>query len=319
MIHVDKILSLLGRDKDPYGIGLFPQVLHAQIAVESSIHDNDGGTQEKGDIFIFPSGTVVAWAISHSMVSRLVTQTLRPAAIKFHPKELEEEDLEFIEDPKRENSSIKGDTIIIGTKMRSSQPDGDAMESERALEQDRIRDTVLAKVAFSSGLARSTKIAVLERMLRNYFDSTKTWVKMLARGGRLPRTRSPILAQTGQLLDLRAQLNLYSELTDSLPDLFWDSRSELGLEGYYDHVGRALDTNVRVKVLNEKMNYAQDIADVLREALGERLGVRLEWIIIILIAVEIGFNILHEFRYVQEKRAEKLTKRLAEETVDGSE
>ena len=295
MVHVDKILSLLGRDKDPYGIGLFPQVLHAQIAVESSIYDISG-TQEKGDIFIFPSGTVVAWAIPHSMVLRLVTQTLRPAAIKFHPKELEEEDLEFIEDPHRENSSIKGDTIIVGTKMRSSQPDGDGMESKRAMEQERIRDTVLAKVAFSSGLARSTKIAVLERMLRNYFDSTKTWVKML------PRTRSPILAQTGQLLDLRAQLNLYSELTDSLPDLFWDSRSELGLEGYYDHVGRALDTNIRVKVLKEKMNYAQDIADVLREALGERLGVRLEWIIIILIAVEIGFNILHEFRYVQEKR-----------------
>ena len=70
----------------------------------------------------------------------------------------------------------------------------------------------------------------------------------------------------------------------------------MGLEGYYDHVGRALDTNIRVKVLTENMNYPEDIIDVLREVLGERLGIRLEWIIIILIAVEIGFDIIHEFR-----------------------
>ncbi len=303
MAHADRILNLLGRDKDPYGIGLFPQVLHAQIPVDTANSGKDGGTPEKGDLFIFPSGTVVAWAIPHSMVSKLVKETLHPAALKSHPKELEEEDLEFVEDAKRENSSIKGDTITIGTKLRLSQTDGDIVETESDMEQNRIRDTVLAKVAFSSGLARSTKLAVLERMLRNYFESTKSWVEMLSRGGRLPRSRSPILAQTGQLLNLRAQLNLYSELTDSLPDLFWDSRSELGLEGYYDHVGRALDTNIRVKVLNEKMNYAQEIADVLREALNERHGVRLEWIIIILIAVEIGFNVLHEFRYRIEKRA----------------
>ena len=60
--------------------------------------------------------------------------------------------------------------------------------------------------------------------------------------------RKFILQKTGELLSIRAQLNLYSELTDSLPDLFWDTKHELGLEGYYDQVGRALDTNIRVKV-----------------------------------------------------------------------
>ena len=54
------------------------------------------------------------------MVSRLVTQTLRPSAINFYPIEFKGVGLEFIEDPNRENSSIKGDTIIIGTKIRSS-------------------------------------------------------------------------------------------------------------------------------------------------------------------------------------------------------
>lgn len=112
----------------------------------------------------------------------------------------------------------------------------------------------------------------------------------------MPFTRRFISTKTGQLLSIRAQLNLYWELTDSLPDLFWDSRHELGLEGYYDQVGRALDTNIRIKALNEKMDYAQEIASVLRQHLSEAHGVHLEWIIIALIAVEVGFALWREFK-----------------------
>lgn len=61
-------------------------------------------------------------------------------------------------------------------------------------------------------------------------------------------------------------------------------------------VGRALDTNVRIKVLNEKMDYAQEIASVLRQQLSERHGVRLEWIIIALITVEVGFAVRQEVK-----------------------
>ena len=162
-------------------------------------------------------------------------------------------------------------------------------------------DTVLAKIAFSSGLARSTKLAVLESLLSDYFESTRSIPTMLSRGSRLPFTRSFILRKTGQLLSVRAQLNLYSELTDSLPDLFWDSRHELGLEGYYDQVGRALDVGVRIKVLNEKMDYAQEIASVLRERLSEKHGLVLEWTIIALIAVEVGFEVLRLWKERKER------------------
>jgi required for meiotic nuclear division protein 1 len=153
---------------------------------------------------------------------------------------------------------------------------------------------VLTKIAFSSGFARSTKLAVLETNLSAYLASTADIPALLSRGSRLPfkLSRDFILRKTGQLLLLRAQLNLYSELTDSLPDLFWDSRHELNLENYYDQVGRALDVGIRIKVLNEKMDYAAEIATVLRERLSEKHGLFLEWTIIVLIAVEVGFEVL---------------------------
>jgi uncharacterized Rmd1/YagE family protein len=300
---VREILQDRGYEPDPLETGLYPQVVHVQIPIDAirrvgNPSTADLASDEVGDVFVFPSGTVVAWALPEGFTSFLATRTLLPAAEGAHVDDLETEDLEFVEDPKRENSSIKGDTIILGT--RNGQ--GNSLAKQETI------DTVLTKVAFSSGLARSTKLAVLESLLSNYFESTRTIPTLLSKGSRLPYTRDFILRKTGQLLSVRAQLNLYSELTDSLPDLFWDSRHELGLEGYYEQVGRALDVGIRIKLLNEKMDYAQEIASVLRERLSETHGLRLEWIIILLIAVEVGFEVMRLWKeriHEQEEKARK--------------
>lgn len=300
---VREILQDRGYEPDPLETGLYPQVVHVQIPVDSirrvgNPSTADLSSDEVGDVFVFPSGTVVAWALPEGFTSFLATRTLLPAAEGAHVDDLETEDLEFVEDPKRENSSIKGDTIILGTRNGL----GNSLAKQETI------DTVLTKVAFSSGLARSTKLAVLESLLSNYFESTRTIPTLLSKGSRLPYTRDFILRKTGQLLSVRAQLNLYSELTDSLPDLFWDSRHELGLEGYYEQVGRALDVGIRIKLLNEKMDYAQEIASVLRERLSETHGLRLEWIIILLIAVEVGFEVMRLWKeriHEQEEKARK--------------
>ncbi|OOF99803.1 hypothetical protein ASPCADRAFT_203627 [Aspergillus carbonarius ITEM 5010] len=300
---VREILQERGYEPDPYETGLYPQVVHVQVPLDSIRRQSNPNTSdlspnEVGDVFVFPSGTVVAWALPEGFTSFLATRTLLPAAEGAHLDDLETEDLEYVEDPQRENSSIKGDTIILGTKPGSDGPDPHLSARQSV-------DTVLTKVAFSSGLARSTKLAVLESLLSNYFESTRAIPTLLSKGSRLPFTRDFILRKTGQLLSVRAQLNLYSELTDSLPDIFWDSRHELGLEGYYEQVGRALDVGIRIKLLNEKMDYAQEIASVLRERLSETHGLRLEWIIILLIAVEVGFEVLRLWKErIHEQAAE---------------
>ena len=227
-----------------------------------------------GDIFVFPSGTVVTWSLPPDVVTRQIER----AAEEPHPAAQRElEDLDFVEDINRAESTMKGDIVVLGTAREHR--DGDR------------RDTTLAKIAFSSGLARSTKLAVLESALTAYFESTRAIPALLSQGAGVPLGRRFILQKTGELLSLRARLNHYSELTDSLPDIFWDSRSELGLEGYYDQVGRALDVSVRIRTLNQRMDYAQEIASVLREMSSEQHGTRLELIIILLIAVEVVFEL----------------------------
>jgi required for meiotic nuclear division protein 1 len=297
---VVEILRSKGYEPDPLNTGLYPQVVHVQIPVSSIYRSSNISAQELaahevGDVFIFPSGTLVTWALPEGFTSYFATRTLLPAANNPQTAEpIETEDLDYIEDATREISSIRGDTIVLGTKPH----DQTATDSTPSPHSPQTIDTTLTKIAFSSGFARSTKLAVLETNLSSYLASTAHIPTLLSRGSRLPLriSRKFILRKTGQLLQLRAQLNLYSELTDSLPDLFWDSRHELNLENYYDQVGRALDVGIRIKVLNEKMDYAAEIATVLRERLSEKHGLFLEWTIIVLIAIEVGFEVLRLYR-----------------------
>ncbi|KAJ9611465.1 hypothetical protein H2200_004649 [Cladophialophora chaetospira] len=296
LTKVEEILRSKGYEPDPLETGLFPQVVHVQIPISSIYRSTnptgrDLSSTEVGDVFVFPSGTLVTWALPDGFTSYFATRTLLPAADNPHKEPIETEDLDYFEDPNREHSVIRGDTIILGTRRAEQKEEQTADQTES---QFQTVDTVLTKIAFSSGFARSTKLAVLETNLSTYLASTADIPALLSKGSRLPfkLSRDFILRKTGQLLLLRAQLNLYSELTDSLPDLFWDSRHELNLENYYDQVGRALDVGIRIKVLNEKMDYAAEIATVLRERLSEKHGLFLEWTIIVLIAVEVGFEVL---------------------------
>lgn len=100
-----------GYELDPFQTGLYPQVIHLQTTERpSEVKDF-----QQGDIFIFPSGTVVTWNVREREALHLVNRVLPPAAEGSHLDLLETEDLDYLEDSTRENSEIVGDTIILGT------------------------------------------------------------------------------------------------------------------------------------------------------------------------------------------------------------
>ncbi|EPS44742.1 hypothetical protein H072_1251 [Dactylellina haptotyla CBS 200.50] len=332
----NSLLKSGGYVPDPLSTGLGDEVIHLRLPLPPQAYRHfpkSLGPDSYGDIFVFPSGNIVSWGLPEA-ISTSVAALIRPAAESPHST-TETETLEYVEDPNRSTCFLRGDVIIIGTGINKLLEEDthiihiggiDSLggpvierkvlrheEEEEEGSRRQTTPTVLAKIAFSSGMARSTKLAVLEEMLESYIESTSSIPKLLSQGSRLPFTRSFILRKTGELLSFRARLNLYSELTDNLPDIFWDSRKELGLEGYYESVGRELDVGVRIKKLNEKLDYASEMAAVLRERLSERHGLVLEWMIIILITIEVGFEILHLWKDSKEeqRREEELERQNA--------
>lgn len=286
----NSLLKAGGYVPDPLSTGLGDEVIHLRLPLPPQACRNfpSLSANSYGDIFIFHSGNIVSWGIAEAVITS-VAALIKPAAEGTHAT-TETETLEFLEDPTISSSFLRGDVITIGTSTKQLEEEhgdilrmniepevGLVLQDEDEGSRRQGAPTVLAKIAFSSGLARSTKLAVLESLLESYIESTSDIPVLLSQGSRLPFTRDFILRKTGELLSFRARLNLYSELTDSLPDIFWDSRRELGLEGYYESVGRELDVGVRIRQLNEKLDYANEMAAVLRERLSERHGLVLEW------------------------------------------
>jgi required for meiotic nuclear division protein 1 len=282
MTMVAEILSMHGFSLDPDSTG---------FDTEDMVHARG---YNGADIFVFPTGTVVGWALPADAVATLATRQLLKAAQDPHVARLEEEDLEFELDGQSERSYIKGDRVVLGAT-------GMDLEAGRSDSPERQREFTLAKVAFSAGLARSTKLAVLESSLTSYIESTRHIPLKLSRGSPLNLSRRFVMQKTGELVLLRAQLNHQGELTDTLPDMLWDSRSELGLDTYFAKISRALDVDLRIEVLNDKVTYANEIAGVLREISSQAHSARLEWIIIALIAVEV----LIEFRRMYMEHTEE--------------
>ncbi|KAI3339131.1 hypothetical protein F4824DRAFT_456160 [Ustulina deusta] len=268
MAQVQEILSFHGFELDPDGIEFDTQaVVHARGV-------------NNGDIFVFPSGTVVTWSVPQDVLVKLASKHLIRAADFPHLDRAEMEKLEFTPDESRDTSYMKGEVVILGTKIQDQ-------VNNRA-------DTTLAKVAFSSGLARSPKLAVLETDLEYLLQESKATLNVLAAGSQNKLKRSSILKMTGQLLNLRSQLNHYSDITEELPDMFWESESVL--EEYYNQIGAALSVRRRIEILNKRIDYANENVSVLREMISEKYGHRLEWIIIALITIEVLFELRRVYR-----------------------
>ncbi|KAF8448427.1 hypothetical protein BGX38DRAFT_1060081, partial [Terfezia claveryi] len=318
-----RLLRSQGYIPDPFTTNLLDDVIHLRISLGSpstttippagpaSIGPNSPPQPgvDKGDIFIFPSGNIVSWDVPEGQISGLAGGLVGAAQNPVGEEDVEREDLEWVEEPEadtqrgaEENTPTNTTTTALQTILPSYQPHIPPVDPSETL------PILLTKLAFSSGLSRSTKLAHLESLLSTYLQSIYPIPTHLASPPRFPflllhllretssrtpytYTRSFILRKTGELLLLRAQLNLYSELTDPLPDLFWDTKHELGLERAYEEVGRALDVERRIDVANERMGYASDVVGTLRGALSERHGLVLEWMIIVLIAVEVGFEV----------------------------
>ncbi|KPP67536.1 required for meiotic nuclear division protein 1-like [Scleropages formosus] len=143
---------------------------------------------------------------------------------------------------------------------------------------------VLEKFAFSNALSLSVKLAIWEVSLDNFVDSIQSIPEMLKSGKRVKLSRAEVMQKIGELFALRHRINLSSDLLIT-PDFYWDREN---LEQLYDKTCQFLSINRRVKVMNEKLQHCTELTDLMRNHLSEKHGLRLEWMIVILITIEVG-------------------------------
>ncbi|KAK9470681.1 uncharacterized protein V1510DRAFT_422471 [Dipodascopsis tothii] len=235
----------------------------------------------KADTFVLSNGSIVTFGMTETETIALAEEIKVAERLPYPARE--SEDMDFVDGPADNDarSYMDGELIVLCGNDRQ-----------------------LDMAAFATGLARSTKLAVLESALEQYIQNIRDATDRLATGRKLPMhgTRE-VLKKTGELLRLRGNLNLYSELTET-PDLYW---SEPELETIYRAISKNLDIAPRIAILNKKLDYASEVVSILKAHLSEEQSIRLEWMIIILIMVEVLFEISHfaERYLASEERGER--------------
>ncbi|CAK9439326.1 uncharacterized protein LODBEIA_P35020 [Lodderomyces beijingensis] len=241
------------------------------------------------NLMVLSNGTLVGWNLTEEeIVEKYLPMLENAIESKFEEFESEEIDwIELQEVPKEPlnngNSYLHGEILVV-----------QGADAEKR---------TLDMAAFAIGLSRSTRLSILETQLDEFLELAKKNSDILARGKRLTTTEHEMLQITGKLFLLRGKLNLYSELIDT-PDLYW---SEPFLERIYNSVSKILDINSRISIMNRKLDYATEEQRAFLSVLNEKKSTRLEWIIILLIMVEVGFEVFHFYEKQQEvkQRAEE--------------
>ncbi|XP_044763713.1 required for meiotic nuclear division protein 1 homolog [Coccinella septempunctata] len=226
---------------------------------------------EPRDIFFFREGSVVMWNVNDMESSNLLSF------------------LKKYETDSYSNQLIKGENEIMKYKH---QENGKSSVVDKngcfLLSVDQDSD-ILDKYTFSNALALSVKLGVWEASLEKYIDSIEYVTEDLKMGRKIKMSREQVLRKHGELFALRHLINLSSDLLDT-PDFYWDNEQ---LENLYLQVCSYFGINKRTKVMNEKINHCVELIELLSTHLSDQHSTRLEWIIILLIMVEVIFEIIH--------------------------
>lgn len=128
------------------------------------------------------------------------------------------------------------------------------------------------------------KLDHFEDRVEKTVERLKWYPEQMATGAHLKVEQHECLKLIGELLVLRGQMNLHSDLLDT-PDIFWQAPD---FEHHFTDMMSNMDVETRIELLNKRLDYANELTDLLRQHLSDEHGHRLEIIIIVLIAIEIG-------------------------------
>jgi uncharacterized Rmd1/YagE family protein len=147
-------------------------------------------------------------------------------------------------------------------------------------------------IVIADALSKSVVLARDEREVAAVFDIVEPFARQLAENGRLYGGRRTILKHIGNALLVQHRLSGRVAVTEK-PDVVWDRQD---LDRLYARLEDEYELKERAEALSRKLKVIADTAEILTDTIDTRRSLRLEIIIVILIAVELlvaGYQVLH--------------------------
>ncbi|MFM2161754.1 MAG: hypothetical protein RLZZ383_1266 [Pseudomonadota bacterium] len=137
-------------------------------------------------------------------------------------------------------------------------------------------------------LAQSSALDRIERKGDELLDEVARLVDDLRDDGRIERSEIELAKFIGDVLHTRAVLVRRLAVLDK-PEETWEDQRASELHGA---MVRTFEIEERFKSLSEKLDLVQDSLEVITDVYRSRHSNKLEWLVIALISVEIGFTLL---------------------------
>jgi required for meiotic nuclear division protein 1 len=135
----------------------------------------------------------------------------------------------------------------------------------------------------SDALAKSVVLGRDEREVANVFDTIEPFARELANLGKTSRNRTGLLKLMGNALLVQHRVSGRVAVGEK-PDVLWDRPD---LERLYARLEDEYELSERVETLNRKLAVIADTATTLADIIDTQRSLRLEIIIVFLIAFEI--------------------------------
>lgn len=216
-------------------------------------------------VFYFKNGTVVTWNFTRKQSRQIALDVLRLA---------EPLDINMVEE---HYSYLYGDKTIMKNHGY--------FNVEHIYLADEDPET---KLAISYGLSQSIKLYMYQKIISNMTDRYSPLVNQLAETGKIHLGRNETKRIIGKIFWVKGLINLKSEYL-TLPGYFW---LHTNLESMYLMVERYMDIPKRLAMMNQKLDVLNEIFNILSSELHHQYATILEWIIIVLLVVEVTFSIL---------------------------
>ena len=245
-------------------------------------------SQGAREIFVFGFGSIVLWGFDSTEEEEGVADYLRRFSVK--------QELCLTLDEFRESE----DDMAFGLKKGHVQSHTHGYSRESALCGFRVENDLVdipstasakQRLSLSFALAQSSILSVFEARIQQHVEEYRYIPETFARNGKVHLTAKQLGNMIGEVLKVRHDVNLNSEILDT-PDWFWSQR---GVEDLYKFVSDYLEMRSRTEILNKRVDMLKEMLEVLQGQHENAHSVKLEWIVIILIVLSVFIELITLF------------------------
>lgn len=211
----------------------------------------------KGDVYIFDYGVMVAWGVNAAKKQSICSEL----------KEYADQQAELLDWDHYK-------FVIDSQKLPG-------ISNDRA---SLLNDDRLTLLAFSHAFAQSAKLEIFEQLAQKSITDNIFLANVLAETGKIPRNRNQLSKLRGGLFQTKSDILLHFNLLDT-PEFFWNYPD---YEASYLLLIKYLDMKPRIELLSLKLETIRELLEMLATEQNHKHSSFLEWIIILLISVEIA-------------------------------